>query len=258
MKVDGAPGVALEAGVKDPRGILQLSTFEERQLHDVLVGLACAYQAVVGPDRYAPPLPFFDDFRVGLLDQGADPGKCLATPVAQPLDSRVYQARWCLGLPRRVPLLFRRRLLHAFCLSRRIALLVRRPWLPLRRRYPALHSRHDDGPPRIFDVIVRVPLAAAMTRSAASASAPFPIVDRTSRRGGPRLTTVHWRASRLPDPHVRCTRRTAGSSPEAPPLGSSSNPTRSPSSCTATVPVSRGADRAALGSAVAMCPVASR
>src|SRR5947207_11365760 len=94
VDVDRAACVSVETRVEETGRILQRRALEERQLHDVLVGLACAYQSVVGPDRDAPALPCFDNSGVGLLDQGADPGKCLAAPVAQPLDLRVYQARW--------------------------------------------------------------------------------------------------------------------------------------------------------------------
>src|SRR5215470_564652 len=104
-KVDGTPRVALEAGVEEPRGVLHLSPFEKRQLHHALIGLARAYQSVVRPDRDAPPLPFLDDSGVGVLDQGADPGKCLAAPVTQFLDPRVDQPRRRLAFPRHVVLL---------------------------------------------------------------------------------------------------------------------------------------------------------
>ena len=68
--------------LKSPEGSF-IEPFEERQLHDVLVGLACAYESVARPHRDAPPPPFFDDRGIGVLDQRADPGQCLAAPVAE-------------------------------------------------------------------------------------------------------------------------------------------------------------------------------
>src|SRR5262245_54815465 len=94
VHIDGTPGVAFKAGVEELRRIPQLSTVEECQLDNVLVCLAGADQPVVRPHRNAPPLPLFGNLGVGLFDQGADPRECLAAPVAQLLDLRVYQPRW--------------------------------------------------------------------------------------------------------------------------------------------------------------------
>src|SRR5437763_11055722 len=87
------------------RRVRQQGTLRERQLHDALVRLAGADPALVRPHRNAwigslSPLPLLDDCRVGLLDQGADPGEGLATPVAQLVDPRVYELRRSLVLLR--------------------------------------------------------------------------------------------------------------------------------------------------------------
>src|SRR5947199_10471452 len=54
VDVDRAACVSVETRVEETGRILQRRALKERQLHDVLVGLACAYQSVVGPDRDAP------------------------------------------------------------------------------------------------------------------------------------------------------------------------------------------------------------
>src|SRR5262249_44106356 len=46
------------------------------------------------------PLPLLDDFGIGLLYQGTEPAEHLAPPVAQLLDSRVYQPGRRLALLR--------------------------------------------------------------------------------------------------------------------------------------------------------------
>ena len=65
----------------------------EGQLHDSLVRLAGADDAVVLPHRNAAPLPRLDHLRVGLSDESSDPGERLAPPIAQLLDSRIYPLR---------------------------------------------------------------------------------------------------------------------------------------------------------------------
>jgi hypothetical protein len=91
VQIDGAPGVAFEAGIEQPRRVLERSALGESQLHDALVCLAGADDAVVRPDRNAPPLPLLDHRRVGLSDEGAHPRERLAAPVAQLPDPRVDQ-----------------------------------------------------------------------------------------------------------------------------------------------------------------------
>src|SRR5262249_45870477 len=46
-KIDGASGVAFEAGVEETRRILQRGPFRESHLHDALVGLAGTYNSGV-------------------------------------------------------------------------------------------------------------------------------------------------------------------------------------------------------------------
>src|SRR3979490_3508419 len=68
MEIDGTPGVAVEAGVEEARGILQRGALGEGQLHDALVRLTGADDAGVLPHRNPSPLPLLDHFRAGLLD----------------------------------------------------------------------------------------------------------------------------------------------------------------------------------------------
>src|SRR6188768_1351123 len=93
VEVDGSPGVALEARVEEARRIVEGRALREGHLHDLLVGLPGADDAVVLPDGSAPPLPLLDDLGIGLLDEGTEPAEHLAPPVAQLLDSRVDQLR---------------------------------------------------------------------------------------------------------------------------------------------------------------------
>src|SRR6516225_11839035 len=109
VEVDGTPCVPLKTGVEEARRILQSRPFGEGHLHDVLVGLACADQSVVRPHWNASPLPLLDDFGIGFLDQGTEPAEHHAAPVAELLDSRVYQLRSRLGVWR--PTLLHERLL---------------------------------------------------------------------------------------------------------------------------------------------------
>src|SRR6185295_12783199 len=60
-------------------------------------GLAGAYQPAVRPPRSPSPLPHLAHLGGCRPDQGAQPREHLAPPVAQALDSRVYQRRWRLG-----------------------------------------------------------------------------------------------------------------------------------------------------------------
>src|SRR5690606_19519890 len=86
----------------------------EGHLHDVLVGLAGAEDAVVLPHRNPAPLPRLDHVGIGLLDQASDPGKRLAPPIAQFPDPLVDQLGRRLSVLRpalphdapRFPLLF--------------------------------------------------------------------------------------------------------------------------------------------------------
>src|SRR5439155_17168723 len=93
VEVDGAPGVALETGVEEARGVLQRRALGEGHLHDALVGLAGANDPVVVPRRDPAPLPVLDDLGIGFPYQGTEPRERLAPPVAQLLDPLVDQLR---------------------------------------------------------------------------------------------------------------------------------------------------------------------
>src|SRR5262245_61481174 len=67
--VDRAAYVSVETRVEETDRILQGRALGEGELHDVLVGLAGADDAVVRPDRSAHPLPLLDDVRIGILDE---------------------------------------------------------------------------------------------------------------------------------------------------------------------------------------------
>src|SRR5688572_27129147 len=108
-EIDSAPGVAGKAGVEQPRRVLERSALGESQLHDALVRLAGAHQAIVRP-HWNAPLPLLDHLRVSLFDESADMGERLAPPVVQFLDPRVDQ-------PRRGFALARCALLHTVCTS---------------------------------------------------------------------------------------------------------------------------------------------
>src|ERR1700733_319975 len=110
MDIDGAPDLAFKAGVEQTCGVLERSALGECQLHDALVRLAGADHSIMIPNRNASPLPFLDDFGVGLFDERADLGKRLAPPVVQFLDPRVDQ-------PRRGFALGRCALSHVVCTS---------------------------------------------------------------------------------------------------------------------------------------------
>jgi hypothetical protein len=98
MDIDGAPGVAVKAGVEQSRGILERSALGEGELHGALVGLAGADHSIVIPNRNAPPFPLLDHLRDSLFDQRADMGERLAPPIAQFLDPCVDQPGGRLGV----------------------------------------------------------------------------------------------------------------------------------------------------------------
>src|SRR5882724_7763158 len=88
MEVDGAPGGAFEAGVEEAGRVLERGALGEGHLHYAPVRLTGADDSGVRPHRNPSPLPLLDHFRVGLLDESADPSERLAAPIAQLLDSR--------------------------------------------------------------------------------------------------------------------------------------------------------------------------
>src|SRR5262252_2203136 len=97
VEVDSPPRVPLETRVEESRRVLESRPLGEGHLHDILVSLARADQSVVGPHRHPAPLPLLDDFGIGLLDQATESAECLAAPVAQLLDSFIYELRRALG-----------------------------------------------------------------------------------------------------------------------------------------------------------------
>jgi len=72
VNVDGAPRIAVQTGVEELGWIFQGSALKEGQLYYRLIRLARADAAVMGPYRSAPPFPLFQNFRVGLFDEGSD------------------------------------------------------------------------------------------------------------------------------------------------------------------------------------------
>ena len=61
VEVDRATDVAFEAGVEQARGVRKRGALGESHLHDALIRLAGANNAVVLPNRNAAPFYFFDD-----------------------------------------------------------------------------------------------------------------------------------------------------------------------------------------------------
>jgi hypothetical protein len=98
VDVDGAPDIALEAGVEKTGRVLQGRSLGKCHLDDVLVSLSSADDAVMGKDgsprRCRPdPLPLFDDLRVCLVDDFAHSRERLPAPVRKFLDPLVYECR---------------------------------------------------------------------------------------------------------------------------------------------------------------------
>src|SRR5262249_25667245 len=82
LEVDSTPCVPVKTAVEEAGRILQSRPLGEGHLHDVLVSLAGADQSVMRPHRDPSPLPLFDDFGIGFLDDGTEPAEHLAPPVA--------------------------------------------------------------------------------------------------------------------------------------------------------------------------------
>jgi len=99
VNVDGAAGVSFEAGVEETGRVFYGCAFGKGDLYGGLVSFESADDAGVREDGDATgvggfgPLPLFDDFRVGLLDEGADAGDCLAAPVVDLLSSLILSSR---------------------------------------------------------------------------------------------------------------------------------------------------------------------
>src|SRR5262249_4929614 len=93
VEVDGTPYVPLKTGIEEARRILQARAFGEGHLHDALVSLTGADQSVVRPHRNASPLPLLDNVGTRFFDEAAQPAHLLPPPVAELLDSLIYQLR---------------------------------------------------------------------------------------------------------------------------------------------------------------------
>src|SRR5271169_6346274 len=87
VDVDRAAYVSVETRVEQTGRILHRRALGEGKLHDILVGLASADDAVVRPNRSAHPLPLLDNVRVCFLDKPAHSAEGLPTPVPEFGDS---------------------------------------------------------------------------------------------------------------------------------------------------------------------------
>src|SRR5881296_208595 len=100
VDVDRAACVSVETRVEETDRILQRRALGEGQLHDGLVRLASADDAVVRPNRSAHPLPLLDDVRVCLLDELAHSAEGFPAPVPEFGDSFRDELRCRLALAR--------------------------------------------------------------------------------------------------------------------------------------------------------------
>jgi hypothetical protein len=89
VDVDGAAYIAFEAGVEEAGGVFEGCAFGEGQLDDALVGFSGADDACVREDGNASPLHFFDDFRIGFVDELAYFGEGFSSPVGEGFDPGV-------------------------------------------------------------------------------------------------------------------------------------------------------------------------
>lgn len=85
VEVYGSPGSPLNAGIEEPPGIFQISSFGEGEFHVSLEGAGHADEAVGFPDRMVP-LPAFRDVWAGAEDNFAKPREGHAAPVAKFVD----------------------------------------------------------------------------------------------------------------------------------------------------------------------------
>ena len=93
--VNGTPLPALELAIEEPVRVGQTGAFVKGQLHLVLEGFSQTDDAVVGPDRRAPPLPFLDNLMVSLPDYFANLGKRRAAPITK-LGNQVVNKLACV------------------------------------------------------------------------------------------------------------------------------------------------------------------
>jgi len=82
-KVDRSTGVPRQSRVEQMVGVREEGALGEGQLDDLLVGLTCTNDSVVRPNGRSHPFPFFEDGRVGLVNEPSDEGELLAAPVSQ-------------------------------------------------------------------------------------------------------------------------------------------------------------------------------
>jgi hypothetical protein len=88
-EIDGAAGVAVEAGIEEAGWVVKRSALGKGQLHDGLVRLARADDPSLLPHRNPTPLHRLDHIGHGLPDERPNPRQRLAAPVVQVLDVRV-------------------------------------------------------------------------------------------------------------------------------------------------------------------------
>src|SRR5262249_2569393 len=86
VDVDGAPDISLEAGVEEPRRVVQRSSSRRGHLDDLLGRLSGANDPGVRPHGSPHPLPLFDDLWICAVDDLSYPCERLSTPVAKFLD----------------------------------------------------------------------------------------------------------------------------------------------------------------------------
>src|SRR5262249_51310046 len=79
--------------LKRPEGSFRAAPFGKVLFQEFLEGRAGADHSVVVPPRTPSPLPLLDDLGFGFFDWGTEPADLLPPPVAELLDSRVYQLR---------------------------------------------------------------------------------------------------------------------------------------------------------------------
>ena len=91
--VDRTPGIPLKTCVEQMFRILQRSSLRERQLDFVLVDLSGTDKTVMRPCGSPPPLPPFNDFRIGLFYELAYFAERSPAPVVQFLDPLTRSTR---------------------------------------------------------------------------------------------------------------------------------------------------------------------
>ena len=83
MDVDCTAYVSVEAGVEQPRSVVQRRPLVKGEFDDRLVGLAGADHAVERPDRHPTPLPLLDHVGVRLGDDPAHGSEGCTTPIIE-------------------------------------------------------------------------------------------------------------------------------------------------------------------------------